>query len=60
MEQIDYSGLSNSELKEATIKLENEFEAQKAKITKECERLQEIENEYVKVQREINTRKVIF
>jgi hypothetical protein len=60
MEQIDYSGLSNSELKEATIKLENEFEAQKAKIAKECERLQEIENEYVKVQREINTRKVIF
>lgn len=60
MEQVNYSELSNSELKKTSIDLENEFEAQKTKIKKECERLQEIENEYVKVQREINTRKVIF
>jgi hypothetical protein len=60
MEQVDYSEMTNSELKELTLKLENEFEAQKAKIKKECERLGEIENEYFKVQREISTRKVIF
>lgn len=60
MEQVDYSEMTNSELKELTLKIENEFESQKAKIKKECERLAEIENEYFKVQREINTRKVIF
>lgn len=60
MGQGNYSEMTNSELKEVIVKLENEFEAQKSKIKKECELLQEIENEYLKVQREISTRKVIF
>ena len=60
MEQENYSEMTNSELKQKAIQLENEFEVQKSKIKKECDRLQEIEDEYIKVQREINTRKVIY
>jgi len=52
--------MTNSEIREYLVVLENTFESQKAKIKKECEALVEIENEWNKVQTEINTRKVIF
>ena len=60
MEKKECSELTNAEIKEYVLTLENAFEAQKAKIKKECEVLQEIENEYNKALTEINTRRVIF
>ena len=60
MEKKNISEMTNSEIREYLAVLENTFESQKAKIKKECEALVEIENEWNKVQTEINTRKVIF
>jgi hypothetical protein len=60
MEKKNCSELSNTELKEYIMSLENEFEAEKAKITKMCEALKEIESAYLAAQNEINLRKTIF
>ena len=60
METKKCSELSNSEIKEYLLTLENEFEAKKAKLREICEELKEIENAYIDAQNEIKIRKTIF
>ncbi len=60
MEELNCSEMNNSELKEYAIKLENEFNAKKAKIKEMCEELKAIEIAFGKVQTELNIRKTIY
>lgn len=60
METKKCSELSNSEIKEYLLTLENEFEAKKTKLREICEELKEIENAYTDAQNEIKIRKTIF
>lgn len=52
--------MSNVEIKQYLLTLENEFEAKKAKVKEMCEELKEIEEEYIKAQNEMNLRKTVF
>jgi len=60
MEIKNCSELTNSEIKEYVMTLENEFEAIKAKIRLLCEDLEKIESAYNSAQNEIKLRKTIF
>lgn len=60
METKNCSEMSNAEIKQHMMTLENEFEAKKAKIKELCEELKKLEDEYIKAQNEINLRKTIF
>ena len=60
MVEKNCSELSNSEIKEYIMTLENEFEATKAKIKVLCKELEAIESAFEKAQTEINLRKVVF
>jgi len=60
MEIKNCAELSNSEIKEYIMSLENEFEAKKAKIKTLCSELEEIERAYESAQNEINLRKTVF
>lgn len=60
MEIKNCSELSNSEIKEYIMSLENEFEAVKAKIKVLCEELEKIEAAYNSAQNEIKLRKTVF
>lgn len=60
MEIKNCSELSNSEIKEYVMSLENEFEAIKAKIRSLCEELEKIESAYNSAQNEIKLRKTVF
>ena len=60
METKNCSELSNSEIREYIMMLENAFMAKKNKMKELCEELEEIEREYEKAQREIKIRKTIF
>lgn len=60
MEIKNCSELSNSEIKEYVMTLENEFEATKAKIRLLCEELEKIESAYNSAQNEIKLRKTVF
>lgn len=60
MEPRKCSDMSNVEIKQYLLTLENEFEAKKAKVKEMCEELKEIEEEYIKAQNEMNLRKTVF
>lgn len=60
MTEKNCSDLSNSEIKEYILTLENEFEAIKAKIKVLCGELEAIESAYDKAQNEIKMRKTVF
>ena len=60
MESRKCSDMSNVEIKQYLLTLENEFEAKKAKVKEMCEELKEIEEEYIKAQNEMNLRKTVF
>ena len=60
MEIKNCSELSNSEIKEYVMTLENEFEPTKAKIRLLCEELEKIESAYNSAQNEIKLRKTVF
>ena len=60
MEQKNCADLSNAEIKEYIMSLENEFESKKAKVKEMCKELEEIEQAYNAAQTEIKIRKTIF
>lgn len=60
MEPRKCSDMSNVEIKQYLLTLENEFEAKKAKVKEMCEELKDIEEEYIKAQNEMNLRKTVF
>lgn len=60
MESRKCSDMSNVEIKQYLLTLENEFEAKKTKVKEMCEELKEIEEEYIKAQNEMNLRKTVF
>ena len=60
MEKTDFSKLSNAEIKERMIVLENEFESVKSKIQKCCDKLKELQSEYDSAENEIRLRKTIY
>ena len=56
----DCKTLSNNELKLYKLSLENEYEAVKAKINGLEDQLDELDREYVKAEREEETRRTAF
>jgi chromosome segregation ATPase len=60
MEKINYSDLSNSELKMRIENLKNEFEAKKIKLREICEEMGKIEKEYITANNELSVRKNIY
>lgn len=60
METKNCAELSNAEIKEYIMSLENEFETKKAKIKEICKELEEIEHAYNAAQTEMKIRKTIF
>lgn len=60
MESKNCSDMTNAEIKQHMLVLENEFEAKKTKLKEIIEELKEIETEYTKAATEINLRKTIF
>ena len=60
MEKIDYSSMSNSELKLQMESLRNIFESKKNMLRNICEEMGEIEKEYLKVTHELEIRKNVY
>ena len=60
MEKKKCSDLSNSEIKLYMETLSNMFENKKNELTKICEDMEEIENEYLSAKRELDIRKNIL
>ena len=60
MEKKDCANMSNSELKIYIEILRNEFESKKAELTKICELMGDIENEYLSATHELKIRKNIL
>lgn len=60
MEKKKCSELSNSEIKLYMETLSNMFENKKNELTKICEDMEEIENEYLSAKRELDIRKNIL
>lgn len=60
MEEKNWSEMTNAEIKQQMMVLENEFEAKKSKLKAFLDELKELEDEYIKAQNEINLRKTIF
>lgn len=60
MEKIDYSGMSNADLKLCVEKYYNEFESVKSQIIELCKKLEEVQTEYQKADSELNNRKNIL
>lgn len=60
MEKKDYTGMSNAEIKQDMLRLENEFEAVKNEMKKLGERLVELNGEYKKAKSELERRKTIY
>ncbi len=60
MDRTDYNNMTNTELvlcKETTL---NEFYAKKAKLVELCNEMEEIQNRYNAIEKEISLRKTIF
>lgn len=60
MDRTDYNNMTNTELilcKETTL---NEFYAKKAKLVELCNEIEEIQNRYNAIEKEISIRKNIF
>ena len=60
MEKIDYSSMSNSELKLQMESLRNIFESKKNMLRNICEEMGEIEKEYLKVTHELEIRRNLY
>lgn len=60
MEKKDYTGMSNAEIKQDMLRLENEFEATKNEMKKLGEKLVELNGEYKKATSELERRKTIY
>lgn len=60
MEEKNWSEMTNAEIKQQMMVLENEFEAKKSKLKTFLDELKKLEDEYIKAQNEINLRKTIF
>lgn len=60
MDKVDYSGMSNSDLKLYVEKYYNEFESIKSQIVELCEKLEKVQIEYQKADSELNNRKNIL
>lgn len=57
---LNYSEMSNNELKLTIESLENEFTVKKQSIKTLCDELVELENEYKKATSELNIRKTVY
>jgi hypothetical protein len=60
MKKINYSEMSNSEIKMRIENLKNEFEAKKIKLREICEDMDKIEKEYISANNELSIRKNIY
>lgn len=60
MNKINYSEMSNSEIKMRIENLKNEFEAKKIKLREICEDMDKIEKEYISANNELSIRKNIY
>ena len=60
MEKKDYSGMSNAEIKQEMMNLENRFEAVKNEMKSLGEKLVELNSEYKKAESELQRRKTIY
>lgn len=60
METMNYTEMSNSELKLQLEILENLFESKKNSLTKVCAEMNDIEREYLSVKRELEIRRNIY
>ena len=60
MEKKDYTGMSNAQIKQDMMRLENEFETIKLKMKEMGAQLVELNAEYKKAETELNRRKTIY
>ena len=60
MEKKDYTGMSNAQIKQDMMRLENEFETIKLKMKEMGAQLVELNAEYKKAEAELNRRKTIY
>ena len=60
MEKKDYTGMSNAQIKQDMMRLENEFETIKLKMKDMGAQLVELNAEYEKAEAELNRRKTIY
>ena len=60
MEIKNCSEMTNSEIKEYLLNINNEFEATKTEMKKLCDKIAELEHAYEAAQAEINLRRNIF
>jgi multidrug resistance efflux pump len=60
MEKKDYTGMSNAQIKQDMMRLENEFETIKLKMKEMGAQLVELNTEYKKAEAELNRRKTIY
>ena len=60
MEKKDYTELSNAEIKQDMMRLENEFESVKNEMKKLGAKLVELNGEYKKAEAELERRKTIY
>ena len=60
MEDTNYKGMSNSELKLALAQIDNEFEAKKNEILRLCDDLDKLNAKYENINNELNFRKNLY
>jgi predicted nucleic acid-binding Zn-ribbon protein len=60
MEKKDYTGMSNAQIKQDMMRLENEFETIKLRMKEMGAQLVELHDEYKKAEAELNRRKTIY
>ena len=60
MENMEYSNMSNAEIRLRLDSLSNEFESKKLKLNELCEEMDKIEREYLKAKSELEIRRTLY
>jgi predicted nucleic acid-binding Zn-ribbon protein len=60
MENMEYSNMSNAEIRLRLDSLSNEFESKKRKLSELCEEMDKIEREYLKAKSELEIRRTLY